>query len=223
MQTRLVVAAAAVGLGLAWAMSRAATSQAEASDDGATVLDYANPWGLIEMQYQQHTTGAAVEDTNVRAFLTAIAWAEGTEKTPDPYRVCFGYRHTVQGFADHPANTGEWGGEKLTDQQCTGAGEKPGCVSTAAGRYQMRRATWNAAKRALSLPDFSPDSQDQAAVWLIDQRGALDDVKAGNLQTAIYKCRREWASLPGAGYAGQPTRRQDDVVAVFERAGGVVA
>lgn len=43
-----------------------------------------------------------------------------------------------------------------------------GQVTTAAGRYQMVKPTWEAQKKKLGLPDFSPASQDLAA-WDLAQ------------------------------------------------------
>src|SRR6185312_11198467 len=134
----------------------------------------------------------------------------------------YGYRHTIKNLADHPAVTGEWRGEKLPDAMCKAAGFGPGCVSTAAGRYQLIRPTWAGIKVRLRLPDFAADSQDRAALYLIAQRGALEDVHAGRVQTAIAKCRKEWASLPNAGY-GQPERSVDKLMAAFTAAGGTLA
>jgi lysozyme len=159
---------------------------------------------------------------NLAAFLNMIAFAEGTLKAADPYRVCFGYKHTIASFADHPAVTREWMGERLPDAICRGAGMQPGCVSTAAGKYQIIRPTWVACKRALKLTDFSPASQDAAATQLITQRGALEDIKMGRIAKAIEKVRSEWASLPGAGYA-QPERSIAALTAAFVKAGGNVA
>lgn len=160
--------------------------------------------------------------SNQRAFLALIAFSEGTDREADPYRVCYGYSHVIASLADHPAVTGEWMGKRLPDAMCAGAGMAPGCVSTAAGRYQLIRPTWVGVKKRLRLVDFGADSQDRAALYLVANRGALEDVHAGRLQTALTKCRPEWASLPGAGY-GQPERRITALVAAFERAGGVVA
>jgi muramidase (phage lysozyme) len=190
--------------------------------DGSTALDWANPWGYVQAGVERQGVQVAQDDQNVRAFLTMIATAEGTEKQPDPYRVCYAYSHTVGSFADHPAITGEWHGAPLPDAMCRGAGLSPGCVSTAAGRYQMIKPTWLACKRALRLPNFGPDAQDQAAVYLLKTRGALDDVKAGRFADAVRKVRQEWASMPGAGY-GQPERKLAALQTVFEDAGGVMA
>lgn len=188
---------------------------------GATAFDLVNPLGEIEQTFNTWTQEASLMDRNTRAFLDMISVSEGTNKG-DSYRVCYGYRHTLQSFADHPAITGEWSGERLSDSMCRGAGLNPGCVSTAAGRYQIIRPTWVSCKRALGLVDFSPESQDRAAIYLIDKRGALADVKAGRVADAIEKCRKEWASLPGAGY-GQGERQLSALVDAYENAGGVVA
>lgn len=156
---------------------------------------------------------------NVAAFLAMIRSAEGTDRGGDPYRVCYGYRHTIRSLAEHPAVSGEWGGEVLPDSYCRGAGFGPGCKSTAAGAYQLIRPTWLELKRALALPDFGPASQDRAAIELIRRRGALNDVRAGRVAEAISKVAPTWASLPGAGY-NQPERKLASLVSAYQAAGG---
>lgn len=90
----------------------------------------------------------------------------GTE-SPD-YRTKNG-GEKFSGFADHPRSVG--------------AGGK----STAAGRYQMVRGTWDRVQQALNLPDFGPASQDVGAWWLAAQdfktrtgRDLVADIRAGN-------------------------------------------
>ena len=221
----VVLGVAAIAAGVLLAARQAANLQAQAGavqGDAETALDYLNPIGAIERQIDSFNVERDMSESNVTAFLDLIAYAEGTAGRGDGYRICYGYRHTIRNLSDHPAITGEWRGEKLSDALCKGAGLAPGCVSTAAGRYQLIRPTWAACKRALGLPDFSPDSQDQAAIYLIRQRGAIDDVRAGRVAEAVDKCRREWASLPGAGY-GQGERKLSQLVAAFQDAGGVLA
>lgn len=166
-------------------------------------------------------------NTNRRAFLAMISFSEGTDRTPDPYRVCYGFKHTIRDLSEHPAVTGEWLGERLSDKQCIGAGYKPGCKSTAAGRYQLIKPTWVGVRNALKLPDFSPESQDQAALWLIKNRAtmqwALNDIDEGHVGSAIAKCRRLWASFPEAGFDGQPTRSMTSLLAVYSKHDGVLA
>jgi lysozyme len=103
-----------------------------------------------------------------------------------------------QNFADHPVITGEKKGIPLPDHFCKAAGLKPGCVSTAAGAYQLIKGTWTRLQDKLNLTDFSPLSQDRAAVGLLDEIGALDLIYAGDIEGAIHKASRIWASLPGS-------------------------
>lgn len=150
----------------------------------------------------------AMIQRNVIAFLRVIRAGE-TSQEPEAYRMLFG-KELFQDTADHPrrAITKTLGGKAIT--------------STAAGAYQFLERTWDECKRAMALPDFSPHSQDIAAVYLINRRGALDDVIAGQLDSAVRKCAREWASLPGSPY-GQPTKTMAQVRAVYEQFGGEVA
>lgn len=226
--------AIAAGVGLAfvaasYATKRAADAAALADgSDGSTAIDYLNPWQAVESVYLQNRTEQDMSEANVRAFLDVLAWAEGTARAADPYRVCYSYKNVIDGrdgiagtfddWVDHPTITGEWAGEPLDHLGPRYAGLK----STAAGKYQIIVGTWREAKRALKLPDFSPDSQDKAAVYLIRRRGALDDVMRGDLQAAVDKCAAEWASLPGST-SGQPQRKFDQLAAVYERAGGNIA
>lgn len=159
---------------------------------------------------------------NIAAFLYALRQAEGTEGQANAYAVCFGYRHTVKDFTDHPAITGEWRGEPLSDGMCRNAGFSPGCVSSAAGAYQLIKPTWRRVRDALGLADFSPASQDAAARDLVRQRGALEDVKAGNFRAGFIKCRNEWASLPG-NYARQGQRSHEQLALWVFQAGGITA
>lgn len=168
---------------------------------------------------------------NRAAFLAVIEFAEGTGRNPvtgeklDPYRTCYSYEHTIVDLREHPAITGEWKGKILPDHMCKGAGLKPGCKSTAAGRGQLTRPTWIESRDAMKLPDFGPESQDQACLWQIANRcqaGALADIDAGRIASAIAKCRNKWASFPGAGKAGQPERRLTPMLAVYVKAGGTM-
>ncbi len=187
-----------------------------------SVAELLNPWTYIAGYAAQGKVTQSMEETNVQAFLSLIRYAEGTDRRADPYRVTYGYSHTIQDLSDHPVVTGEWSGKTLPDAMCRGAGFGPGCISTAAGAYQFLSSTWKTCQRALGLPDFGPESQDRAAIYLIERRGALDDVRSGRIAEALQKCRREWASLPGAGY-GQGERSLDSLLARFEQAGGMLA
>lgn len=219
----LITAAAGV-------MLIASTSTARANveaGDGGMAFDVGNLADTAESLYNQITETPAGVDMNtanqqLAAFAAMVRESEGTARAGNPYAVCYGYKHTITDFSDHPKNTGEWPGERLPDSMCAAAGFGPGCISTAAGAYQIIRPTWNRIKAKLGLPDFSPASQDAAFYQLVAERGALEDVKAGRIQVAINKCRQEWASLPGNS-AGQGQRSVGELVAWFQQNGGFVA
>ena len=155
------------------------------------------------------------EQTNVSAFLTTLRTCEGT-LGDNGYRALFGYRQSRDrpcfvSFAAHP-------NQRFSFTQTDGTLG----FTTAAGAYQVIFATWERLRRKLSLPDFSPPNQDRAAIELIDERHALDDVKAGRFADAVGKTWPVWASLPGSTYA-QPSRAMDFALAAYTNAGGVVA
>ncbi|MEN5220502.1 glycoside hydrolase family 104 protein [Stenotrophomonas sp. TWI602] len=148
---------------------------------------------------------------NVVAFLDMLAWSEGTDNGKQPtkdhgYDVIVGGR-LFTGYADHP--------RELVPLP------RLGIKSTAAGRYQLLSRYYDAYRRLLGLPDFSPISQDLIAIQQIRERRALDLIKAGHVVKAISFVRNIWASLPGAGY-GQHERKLDDLLAAYRKAGGVV-
>jgi len=92
-------------------------------------------------------------------------------------------------------------------------------TSTAAGAYQFLYSTWMELQTTLGLHDFSPSSQDRAAIELIKNKGALADVLNGKIVSAIYKCRKIWASFPGAGY-GQSEKRIETLLQFYIKTGG---
>jgi lysozyme len=145
---------------------------------------------------------------NERAFLQTIAVSEGTYGHGDNgYNVLVG-GDLFQGYAKHP--------NVLVTLN------KAGLKSTAAGRYQFLKRTWDALALKLHLPDFSPASQDVAALELVAERHAADDVRSGRFADAVSKCAPIWASLPGAGY-NQRENSLATLKAAYIRAGGLVA
>jgi lysozyme len=95
--------------------------------------------------------------------------------------------------------------------------------SSAAGRYQYLKATWAGVARVCNLPDFSPHSQDVGAVELLRQRGALQHVLNNDFARAVEACKKEWASLPGANYAGQGMNSFAKLKRIYESALGSAA
>lgn len=175
-------------------------STATVNDVLTGVLDVVNS-GISNMQA---SVIDSVNDANVQAFLRLIRTGEGTSDAGGFTRL-FGGRQ-FSGFVDHPRIAIPFGTT----------------TSSAAGAYQILARTWDEMKAAYGLPDFSPESQNIAAVGLIKRRGALGDVLAGRFSVAIGKCNKEWASLPGSPY-GQPTLNYATAAAVLEQNGAVYA
>lgn len=110
----------------------------------------------------------------VRAALDTIAWAEGGRS----YQTLYG------------------GGTFSGNQHPRRAITADGYTSTAAGRYQFLAGTWSEIQRALGLTDFGPLNQDIGAVYLIDKRGDLDKLLAGDFQGMMRGLGCLWAALP---------------------------
>lgn len=119
---------------------------------------------------------------NLIAFLKTIRQCEGTLNERG-YNTIVGYSY-FNSFDAHPK----------VYKELTINGRK--VRSSAAGAYQFIFPTWERVRKKLNLPDFSPYSQDRAAVELISERGALQDVYNGDIEEALKKCSKEWASLP---------------------------
>ncbi len=131
-----------------------------------------------------------------RALLNTIRFAEGTWAGGDAigYRIMFGggLMPTLERHPDRVIR-------------------KSGYASAAAGAYQFMPFTWSLASRSLGLQAFGPEVQDQAAIFLIQRRGALALVDQG-IFTPVLAARLapEWASFPtlaGRSFYGQPVQR----------------
>lgn len=148
---------------------------------------------------------------NVLAFLDMIAVSEGTDipsqrSKDDGYDVLVGGA-LLTSYNAHP--------NRLVTL-------RPNLKSTAAGRYQFLKRTWDEIAKAYRLADFTPENQDRAAIALLRRRKALDDVKAGRWDAAIRKVSKEWASIPGAGY-GQHEQPVERLRSAYAQAGGTFA
>lgn len=148
----------------------------------------------------------ALQDGNVRAFLKAIRLGEGTSDPLGYFRIVGG--QTFTSLSEHPRVKVFLPRYKV--------------YSTAAGAYQFIFPTWAGLVKAYGFPDFSEQCQDEAAVALILEMKALEDVKAGRLEAAVAKCSKIWASLPGST-AGQRTEDFENVKQVFLDNGGILA
>jgi muramidase (phage lysozyme) len=137
---------------------------------------------LDEAAKEEIDYDALAQDPRVRTMLDIIARAEGADydtivgSTPDKPK-------KFTDFSKHPMVTG------LVTKQGP---------SKAAGRYQFTGGTWKRYVKKLGLPDFSPASQDKAAIALLHDKGALKHVLDGKFVNAIKKTGSTWTSLPSS-------------------------
>jgi muramidase (phage lysozyme) len=142
----------------------------------------------------------------VRALLNTLRYAEGTAGDA-------GYQTKFTGAKFDPNKSG-WRHPR------TIMGSPGGYRSDAAGAYQFLSTTWDGVQKELGLKDFSPKSQDIAALRLIERRGALDPfLKGEKFGVVMNKLAPEWASLPttaGRSYYGQPVKKLGDLYNYYE-------
>jgi muramidase (phage lysozyme) len=141
-----------------------------------------------------------------RALLNTIRFSEGTWARGEDlgYRIMFG-GGLMASLDRHPDRVIYSGGY----------------ASAAAGAYQFMPFTWVRASRALQLQGFGPEVQDQAALFLIERRGALALADQGVFSPHLAaRLAPEWASFPtlaGSSYYGQPVQRYAVLRSFYER------
>jgi muramidase (phage lysozyme) len=103
------------------------------------------------------------------------------------------------------------GGKKFTDYS-----KHPGVVgittkegpSTAAGKYQITKTTYDYYAPKLGIKDFSPESQDKIARAILKDKNAENDIIKGDFDAAHSKLGSTWASLPTSKYS-QPKKTNE--------------
>jgi muramidase (phage lysozyme) len=139
---------------------------------GALDNCWANPSECIQGEYwPQFRAGKPID--NISAMLDLIAQIEGADYTT----IYTGAEFT--GFSKHPDRV-----------LCA-----RGICSSAAGRYQFLTPTWERLQRKLKLPDFSPASQDKAAIELLKECGGYAAAVRGEVEGVADRCWGTWASL----------------------------
>lgn len=149
-----------------------------------------------------------LKNANVKAFLGAIAWAEG-----GGYDFMFGAL----------PNSKKW---RISDYS-THPGAGLGGTTTAAGMYQITNETWrDHGINGMGLHDFAPATQDLIAVSVMRRAGAIDALIDGNFKKAMEYASHPWAALskgPGLPnrYPPQPYKTYEVVEAKYKELGGI--
>jgi muramidase (phage lysozyme) len=158
---------------------------------------------LIKDKIKTASHRELLANPKVQAMLKTIRYAEGTSGEN-------GYTTRVGGgqFSDLSSKPGK----KVFIKSINN-------YSSAEGAYQFLNSSWVGVSKKLGLKDFSPESQDIAAIDLIIQRGAMDNILKDDFQGAINKLSPEWASLPKADgkgtYANQKAKKIEQLSKIF--------
>jgi muramidase (phage lysozyme) len=139
-----------------------------------------------------------------QALLNTIRYAEGTWKkgSREGYHTLYGGGR-VASLARHP--------DIVVVKRYR---------SAAAGAYQFLPGTWREASQKLQLASFRPENQDQAALYLVDRRGVLDQIdRQGLTRQAMAVLAKEWASFPtlsGQSAYGQPVKHAAELERFYQ-------
>lgn len=170
--------------------------------------------------------GEPETDPNSRDIWHPSTWFRGNHtSTPiastDMTTTQRGLLDTIAG----PESGGQYniknGGSTFGDYSKFPDGIGAGGTSTAAGRYQITKATWDDLQKKYPgiLTDFSPKSQDMAAWLLASDRyrdatgGNLEnDLAAGKSAKIAAALAPTWPSLPGGSQSRQSQQTFDDAL-----------
>jgi len=131
---------------------------------------------------------------NIKKMLDLLAYTEGTDSLHSYNTLVGGKR--IEDLSDHP--------------NVVGVKTKDG-PSTAFGRYQITNSTWRNLRKKYNFNDFSPRTQDLAAIALLSEAGALDHLIEGDFKKAINKSKDIWVSLPGSNTKNQPEKSWKEI------------
>lgn len=138
-----------------------------------------------------------------QALLDTISFCEGAN-----YDDVYNYQMKITDFSQHPNKV-----------FCRG-----GLCSSAAGAYQFLDTVWKSdIQKNLDLPDFSPLSQDIAALYQILQKKNVDEKlienpSEENLRTIFLSLSYEWASIPPFRYSNQGNKNFETIYKYYTAA-----
>jgi muramidase (phage lysozyme) len=177
------------------------TTPKESNESKIVRINHAKALRLAENE-------ALLDHPNVRAFLKAIAAAEGGGYD-FKYGAVKGKKNDPWRFSDYSTHPGPGFGGR----------------TTAAGMYQITMDTWRQHGGKMGLLDFSPKTQDLIAIEMLRSVGVADMIKSGDVAGAIGPAAAKWAAMPlgpglGNRYPAQPFVPYETFFKSYQFAGG---
>jgi len=148
------------------------TSSTDPADMEKAQKDYTWNYNMVNNPKYTHDTGMEQNELFTRVFLGVIKQAEaGMSNEPLDYNRWNGpvnftedsYSKNKAAYSKHPGDSPEKG------------------VNTAAGAYQFKDYSF----ASFQQPDFSPASQDRAAIAYLDRIGVLGDICTGEFTIVL--------------------------------------
>jgi muramidase (phage lysozyme) len=168
---------------------------------GAQIIGFFLPIGPPQVKLNPETTGWPtatvatmpeidpeinnrddIYNPKIRAFLDTISITEGTTG-PLGYRTQYTGSKFTGPIEKHPR-----------EMKCSISNGRQLC-SDAAGRYQFLSTSWDHFGATIGVTEFTPTNQDRVAVELIRDKGVLDDILEGRLETAFEALAPVWPSF----------------------------
>jgi muramidase (phage lysozyme) len=134
-------------------------------------------------------------------FSDIVGRLETGKTGEDAYRTGFG-GGLIDNLSAHPNTSKRF---KQTDGKTN--------VTTAAGKHQYLKSTWDELAKKTGVKDFSPVAQETNFRQLLQDKGALDMVASGDFQGAIKRLGKTWASFPSSPHPqGKKTWDQTNAI-----------
>ena len=175
------------------------------------------------------STSSSPSTTSTTSSTSSTSSTPSTSSTSkNPWKALSTVIRTVEGTLGDKGYTTRFGGSQFSDlsQHPNIAAPTPwGTKSEAAGAYQFMKPTWDEAKAALGLKDFSRESQEAAGKFLTQRRGVSTDTAFTTFEEfteAISKLSPEWAGLPNSsngrkGYHGQANADMNELWQIYQQ------
>jgi len=140
--------------------------------------------GFVSSAAGQLPSIDGVNPQDLNALLATIREVESSND-PSAYNMLYG-GDSFEGYDAHP---------NISKKFKTKSGTE--LSTTAAGAYQFLKGTWDEFAEKVGITGFSPQEQDQVAIQLLSDKGAIDALREGNYERALEIAGETWVGIGG--------------------------